>query len=867
MTVEAGWVPTAAQIDGSRVVDFARWLGTQGIVTLDDPRDYRELHAWSAAEPAQFWEAVAHYFGVDFGAGATEVLSGREMPGARWFHGASMNFAREMLKHGAAERDAIVLVRDDGHRESITFGQLREQVACVAGALADRGVGQGDRVVAYLPNCIEGVVAFLAAATLGAVWSQAGMDYAPAAAMDRLGQLDPTVLIAGTGYLYKGVRHDRREAMAELRSLLPVDALVVSIETGGVARSEATPYDLTWEQVQHFSRPVTAPVEVPFDHPLWVLFTSGTTGRPKGIVHGHGGALLEQLVSPGFHMDLGEGDVFFWFTTPNWMMWNAEVCGLLHGATIVLFDGSPTYPDTGQLWRVVEELGVTVFGTSPGYLQACARDGVEPGRDHDLSGLELIGVTGSVLPASSNQWVREHVRADLQLGSMSGGTDIVGIFVASAPNLPVYDGEISGPALGVALEAWDEEGNRLPPGGTGEMVITRPMPSMPIAFWDDPEGERYRDAYFDVFPGVWRHGDSITITERGTVIIHGRTDSTLNRNGVRLGSAEIYEAVESLPEVSDSLVVGVELAEGGYWMPLFVVADTDGDEELLRARIVETIAGRTSPRHVPDEVIVVPSLPHTRTGKRLEVPVKRILQGAAPQRVASMGAVDDVDALKWLIDFAHERNGGADASATVASSGTYQDWRIYHEQELPRVLSAALDVFAEKGYHGTTTRQLADRSGLSVPGIYHHYKSKQDILLDLMMVVVDELIERSRVAVAEADDEPRAQFDALVSSMLLFHVYRRKGAIVSTSELRSLDPGNRRKYVERRDELQAMLDDVIERGVATGVFDTPYPRDAGRAIASLCAGVATWYRPEAPLSFDPLLDRYLSIAEAIVGVR
>jgi acetoacetyl-CoA synthetase len=414
---------------------------------------------------------------------------------------------------------------------------------------------------------------------------------------------------------------------------------------------------------------------------------------------------------------------------------------------------------------------------------------------------------------------------------------------------------------------WDEHGNRLAPGETGEMVITQPMPSMPIAFWDDPEGERYRDAYFDVFPGVWRHGDSITITERGTIVIHGRTDSTLNRNGVRLGSAEIYEAVESLPEVTDSLVVGVELAEGGYWMPLFVVADAGGDEAGLRSRIVETIAGRTSRRHVPDEIIVVPSLPHTRTGKRLEVPVKRILQGASPRRVASMGAVDDVEALKWLIDFANKRNGRADVTSTVLPTDAYEDWRIYHEQDLPRVLSAALDVFAEKGYHGTTTRQLADRSGLSVPGIYHHYKTKQDILLDLMMVIVDELIERSRFAVAEAPDEPRAQFDALVSCMLLFHVYRRKGAIVSTSELRSLEPGNRRKYVDRRDELQIMLDEIIERGVSAGTFDTPYPGDAARAIASMCAGVATWYRPEAPLSFDPLLDRYLSIAEAIVGVR
>ncbi|MGD9959287.1 acetoacetate--CoA ligase [Nocardioides sp.] len=866
MAPDPSWVPTDETIEKARVVDFARWLSAEGIAELRDPRDFHELQAWSAAEPELFWSAIASYFGVEFGSPATEILSPRNMPGARWFNGATLNFATEMLRHGSAERDAIVLVRDDGHRESLTFGQLRDQVAAVAGALADRGVGQGDRIVAYLPNCIEGVVAFLASATLGAVWSQTGMDYAPAAAMDRLGQLDPTVFIAGTGYLFKGVQQDRREAVAELRVLLPVDALVVSVETGGVPRSEEAPYDETWERLIRFSKPAAA-VNVPFDHPLWVLFTSGTTGRPKGIVHGHGGTLLEQLVSPGLHMDLGEDDVFFWFTTPNWMMWNAEICGLLHGATIVLYDGSPTYPDTASLWRVVQDLKVTVFGTSPGYLQASARDGVEPARDLDLGSLHLIGVTGSVLPASSNKWVRDHVGRELQLGSMSGGTDIMGIFVASAPNLPVYDGEISGAALGVALEVWDEHGKPVPVGESGEMVITTPMPSMPIAFWDDPEGERYRDAYFSVFPGVWRHGDSITVTDRGTVVIHGRSDSTLNRNGVRLGSAEIYEAVESLPEVTDSLVVGVELPEGDYWMPLFVVVESDGSEAELRTRIAETIAGRTSRRHVPDEIIFVPALPHTRTGKRLEVPVKRILQGAAPRAVTSIGAVDDVDALKWLIDFAHKRGGSTDGVSATLPAGGYEDWRIYHDQELPRVLSAALDVFAEKGYHGTTTRQLADRSGLSVPGIYHHYKAKQDILFDLMMAIVDELIERSRFAIAEADDEPRAQFDALVSSMLLFHVYRRKGAIVSTSELRSLQPNNRRVYLDRRDELQAMLDRIIEDGVATGVFRTPYPQDAARAIAALCVGVATWYRPEAPLTFDPLLDRYLSIAGSIVGVR
>jgi acetoacetyl-CoA synthetase len=382
-----------------------------------------------------------------------------------------------------------------------------------------------------------------------------------------------------------------------------------------------------------------------------VLFTSGTTGRPKGIVHGHGGVLLEQLVSPGLHMDIGAADTFFWFTTPNWMMWNAQISGLLHGATTVLYDGRPA----GALWDLVAELGVTVFGTSPGFLEASRRDGREPGRDLDLSALRLVGVTGSVLPATANAWFREHVSDRVQLGSMSGGTDIVGIFVASNPVTPVYDGEISAPALGAAVQVWDAAGRPVPAGTPGELVITEPMPSMPVRFWDDPGGQKLRDTYFDMFPGVWRHGDLTEMTERGTVVILGRSDATINRHGVRLGSAEIYAAVGDLPEVADALVVGVEEPDGGYWMPLFAVPAGDHEPAGLIALIRRRIAERASPRHVPDDVILVSRLPHTKTGKRLEVPVKRLLQGADPDRVIDRGAVDDAAALDALIEAARER--------------------------------------------------------------------------------------------------------------------------------------------------------------------------------------------------------------------
>ncbi|MCW2671471.1 MAG: acetoacetate--CoA ligase [Frankiales bacterium] len=662
MTVPtAPWVPSEEQTASSRIVRFANWLTGRGIVELADVTDYAELQAWSARCPGEFWQAVADFFEVDFDARADVALKDRRMPGATWFPGATLSFAQHMLRHGDDQRAAVILAREDGSRESVTFAELRVQVASVAAKLRALGVVQGDRVVGYLPNCIEGVVAFVAAAAVGACWSQTALDYSARAAADRLAQLTPKVLFAGGGYAFKGEVRDRRQEVQELRGLLPGLAHTIAVPTNGLS-IDVDDEGSAWSEVLSVSGPPGAEA-VPFDHPLWVLFTSGTTGPPKGIVHGHGGALLEQLVSPGFHLDLDENDVFFWYTSPNWMMWNAQVCGLLHGATIVLYDGNPTSPSTDALWRIASDLGVTVFGTSPGYLQASARAGVEPARDLDLHALRIIGVTGSVLPPSSNAWVREHVGTAVQVGSMSGGTDVVGVFVASAPTTPVYDGEISAAALGVALEAWDEHGQRVPPGTPGEMVITEPMPSMPLYFWNDPDGHAYRDAYFSTYPGAWRQGDAITITARGTVVIHGRSDSTLNRNGVRMGSAEIYDAVEALPEVEDSLVVGVERADGGYWMPMFVVLapGTDHEDEVV-ARMRAEIARRTSPRHVPDEIVVVPALPHTKTGKKLEVPVKRILQGADPAQVSSAGAVDDPAALQWLIRFAQDRLSVEEAS-------------------------------------------------------------------------------------------------------------------------------------------------------------------------------------------------------------
>ncbi len=584
------------------------------------------------------------------------VLADAAMPGARWFPGATLNYAEHALRAGEpgsprAGEAALLRVDEDHRPEPVTWAQLRGRVGALAAALRELGVRPGDRVSGYLPNVPEAVVALLASAAVGAVWTSCAPDFGARSVLDRFQQVEPVVLFAVDGYRYGGRVHDRTATVAELRRGLPTLRAVVHVPLLGTAAPEGA---LEWEAL---TAPGAEPdfTQVPFDHPLWVLYSSGTTGLPKAIVQSQGGILLEHLKQLGLHCDLGAGDRLFWYTSTGWMMWNFLVSALLTGTTAVLYDGSPGYPDTAAQWRVAERSRATLFGTSAAYVMACAKADVHPGRDFDLSATRGVATTGSPLPPDGFRWLHEEAGAGLWIASVSGGTDVCSCFAGAVPTLPVWTGELQAPCLGTDLRAFSPEGQPLV-DEVGELVVTTPMPSMPVGFWNDPDGSRYRESYFAMFPGVWRHGDWTTLTSRGTVVIHGRSDSTLNRQGVRMGSADIYEAVERLPEIRESLVIGVEEPDGGYWMPLFVrLAEGAVLDDALRERVRRTIREALSPRHLPDDIIEIPGVPHTLTGKRLEVPVKRLLQGVPLEQAANPGSVDDPGLLRFFERMARER--------------------------------------------------------------------------------------------------------------------------------------------------------------------------------------------------------------------
>ncbi|CAN5428471.1 acetoacetate--CoA ligase [soil metagenome] len=648
MTEAGGWTPDVDAVAHANITRFADWLRDSG---RGDHSDYQSLWQASVSDVPWFWEAIWDYFDVRATTRATKVLESTEMPGAQWFPGATLNYVSQVFRHGDTARPALIAAGEDG-AQHWSWDRLRTETAAFAHYLRRVGVTPGDRVVGYLPNIGETVVAFLAAAAVGATWAVCNPDLAVSGVIARLGQLEPTVLIAADGSVYGGRRRDKLPELADIRAQLPtLKATVVVPRLGLEVPDGATP----WADAVSADVPLEI-LEVAFGHPLWVLFSSGTTGTPKGIVHGHGGVLLEHLKYLALQVDLHPDDRFLWYSTTSWMMWNFLAGGLLVGSTIVLYDGSPTYPHTGSLWQVVADHEVSVFGAGAGYFLECAKDDLRPGAQFDLSRLRSVGSTGSPLPASGFRWIQDGVGRAIPVQSCSGGTDVVTAFLGSAPTVPVVAGELSCLALGAAVEAWVDDndgGHRSVIGEAGEMVITSPMPSMPVFFWNDPDGSRYRAAYFDKYPGVWCHGDWLTITDRGSAIVHGRSDATLNRHGIRMGSAEIYNAVETLPQIRDCLVVGVERDDGDYWMPLFVhLADGVDLDDDLRATINSAIRTGASPRHVPDVIIAVPGIPYTMTGKRLEIPIKRILLGADPGDVVAASAVDHPELLPVFAEYA-----------------------------------------------------------------------------------------------------------------------------------------------------------------------------------------------------------------------
>mgnify|MGYP001194480482 FL=1 len=617
--------------------------------------DYSALWQWSVHQPARFWRALWEFFDVTAHAGPAPgdsgILAESSMPGAQWFPGVTLNYVDQVLKHTAQPGTAILGIDEDGTRTAIPWTELPGRVGAVAAQLRRLGVRPGDCVAAYLPDIAEAMIAFLATAAVGAVWSACGQDYAPEGAAARLAQLEPKVLFSCDGYQLNGKRIDKRADTEQLHGLLPGNPHLVMLDGAEYAALIAEPMALE----------VTA---VPFDHPLWVLFSSGTTGRPKGIVHGHGGVILEHLKAAVLHANLGTGDVFFWQTALSWMMWNFRIAGLLCGAQVICYSGHPLYPNADRLWQLVADEKVSYFGTSPGHLLASRKAGLHPGATHDLARLHTVGSTGSPLPSDLFDWVKTEVGQHVTVSSISGGTDVVTAFAGGTYGVPAPSGELATRYLGVALESWSADRTPLI-DEVGEMVITAPMPSMPVGFWNDEDGSRYRAAYFDHHwadgpaPGVWRHGDWVTVTSRGSLIIHGRSDATLNRHGIRMGSADIYEVVEAIEAVTEGFVLGIDGPDGAYWMPLFV---TLGEGYELDDALVDTIRSeirnRLSPRHVPDVVVAAPGIPHTRTGKKLEVPVTAIMAGRHDVSLDPR-SVDDPDLIEWYREQGRQHRWGS----------------------------------------------------------------------------------------------------------------------------------------------------------------------------------------------------------------
>ncbi|MEO7002937.1 MAG: acetoacetate--CoA ligase [Ktedonobacterales bacterium] len=673
------WEPSDARKEQSALKAYMGWLANEYGHTFTN---YDALWAWSVASIEEFWESLWRYFDLRASVPYSQVLTDRAMPPASsvsgdsgahdsgWFPGARLNYAEQVFRKATEAQPALIFQQEGHELQEVSWGELRSQVTELAAALRAMGVRTGDRVVAYAPNIPQAIVAFLASASLGAIWSSCSPDMGAASVVDRFRQIAPKVLFAVDGYTYNGKPFDRSAVIAELQQALPTLEhliLIPYLNGDSPVATHAQPEDTAnsaivthhWPTLLAHPDDTTTALEftqVPFEQPLWVLYSSGTTGLPKPIVQGHGGIILEHLKSLALHLDLRPGDRFFWFTTTGWMMWNLLIGGLLVGCTVLLYDGSPAQPDLGALWSFAERSGMTFFGASAAYVASCMKGGLTPGATYDLSRLTDMGSTGSPLSVEGFGWVYEQVKPDLWLASVSGGTDVCTAFVGGCPLLPVRAGEIQCRCLGCAVHAFDEQGTPVI-DQVGELVLTEPMPSMPLFFWNDSGGKRYRESYFEQYPGVWRHGDWVKITRNGSVVIYGRSDATINRQGIRMGTSEIYRVVEDIPEILDSLVVDLEYLGRPSYMPLFVVLLPGVElDDALKARINARIRAALSARYIPSDIHTIAEIPRTLSGKKLELPVKRILLGESAAKVANPDSMSNPQSIAWFVAFAAERD-------------------------------------------------------------------------------------------------------------------------------------------------------------------------------------------------------------------
>jgi acetoacetyl-CoA synthetase len=639
------WSPDPAAAAATRMERYRREIAARSVAAPD----YAALQRWSVREPEAFWSSLLDHFAIEASGSRSAPLSSRRPGEARWFAGLELNYALHALRHPGG-RVAIRWVPESGEPRTLTYAELGDTVARAAAGLARLGVRRGDRVAAYLPNVPEAVIAFLACASLGAIWSMCSPDLGPRLVLDRFRQIEPRVLIASARYAHGGKRFDRAAVVSEIAAGLPTLEALVSLEGGGAGAVRRVGWDELVSAPAAAATPASVPV--PFEHPLWIVYTSGTTGLPKPIVHGHGGVLLEHSKLLGLHMDLGEEDTFFWLTSTGWVMWNLLVGGLLRGSAIVLYDGNPSWPGPDRLWELAAAERVTYFGVGAAWLHGCLKADLSPRERFDLSALRAVGSTGSPLSNAGFEWVHARVGAHVPVGSVCGGTDVASAFVGPSPTLPVYAGEIQCRCLGVGAEAYDPDGKPLV-GGVGELVVETPMPSMPVAFWNDPGGARYRASYFERFPGVWTHGDWVRFTERGSCVVYGRSDATLNRGGIRLGTRDYYDLVESEEAVENSLVIDTsELGREGILALFVVLAEGRTLDAALEARLVDRIRTQLSPRHRPDVIRQIRAVPTTLTGKKLEIPVKRILAGVAPEQAVARSAVANPEALDEIVAIA-----------------------------------------------------------------------------------------------------------------------------------------------------------------------------------------------------------------------